>query len=354
MSTGCRRRWRGCRSRRRPRSRRRRRRRCRTRPAPADDRDLDLERVGHLLDVRRVARAGDTTRCALYDGSRSTRHCGRQSLSQQQTRWVGLVLADQPADEVEQPAHGVDRRAVGGLDLRARRRTRGSTSRRCPAASARFAHARHPATPRAARLAAVTQPDVEATDRQILELLAADGRMSFTDLGKATGLSTSAVHQRVKRLEQRGLIPRLRRHRRPRPDRPAAHGVHLDPPDRPLPARRLPRAAARHRRDRVLLVGGGGGVLHPQGPGRHARRPRGPARPDPRRRQRLHPHHDRAVHAVREPPGDARGVAGSPVHPGIRTFQGVATLADVTERPRTSASRGLASTSRGPAGSAPR
>jgi Lrp/AsnC family leucine-responsive transcriptional regulator len=30
--------------------------------------------------------------------------------------------------------------------------------------------------------------------------------MSFTDLGKATGLSTSAVHQRVKRLESRGLI----------------------------------------------------------------------------------------------------------------------------------------------------
>jgi Lrp/AsnC family leucine-responsive transcriptional regulator len=48
--------------------------------------------------------------------------------------------------------------------------------------------------------------DVEAKDRRILELLAADGRMSFTDLGKATGLSTSAVHQRVKRLEQRGLI----------------------------------------------------------------------------------------------------------------------------------------------------
>jgi Lrp/AsnC family leucine-responsive transcriptional regulator len=52
----------------------------------------------------------------------------------------------------------------------------------------------------------VTQSDVEGTDRRILELLAADGRMSYTDLGKATGLSTSAVHQRVKRLEQRGLI----------------------------------------------------------------------------------------------------------------------------------------------------
>ncbi len=47
---------------------------------------------------------------------------------------------------------------------------------------------------------------MEATDRLILSLLATDGRMSFTDLGKATGLSTSAVHQRVKRLESRGVI----------------------------------------------------------------------------------------------------------------------------------------------------
>jgi Lrp/AsnC family leucine-responsive transcriptional regulator len=47
---------------------------------------------------------------------------------------------------------------------------------------------------------------VEKIDRQILRLLAEDGRMSYTDLGKATGLSTSAVHQRVKRLEERGLI----------------------------------------------------------------------------------------------------------------------------------------------------
>ncbi|HYO39309.1 MAG TPA: Lrp/AsnC family transcriptional regulator [Nocardioidaceae bacterium] len=47
---------------------------------------------------------------------------------------------------------------------------------------------------------------MEDLDQRILTLLASDGRMSFTDLGKATGLSTSAVHQRVKRLEQRGLI----------------------------------------------------------------------------------------------------------------------------------------------------
>ena len=47
---------------------------------------------------------------------------------------------------------------------------------------------------------------VEDLDLRIVGLLAADGRMSFTDLAKATGLSTSAVHQRVRRLEQRGLI----------------------------------------------------------------------------------------------------------------------------------------------------
>jgi len=52
----------------------------------------------------------------------------------------------------------------------------------------------------------VSTPEVESKDRLILSLLAVDGRMSYTDLGKATDLSTSAVHQRVKRLEQRGLI----------------------------------------------------------------------------------------------------------------------------------------------------
>lgn len=47
---------------------------------------------------------------------------------------------------------------------------------------------------------------MEDLDRQIVAHLAGDGRMSFTDLGRATGLSTSAVHQRVRRLEQRGVI----------------------------------------------------------------------------------------------------------------------------------------------------
>ena len=53
---------------------------------------------------------------------------------------------------------------------------------------------------------ATTVTLMEELDRQIVRLLAADGRMSFTDLARQTGLSTSAVHQRVKRLEQRGVI----------------------------------------------------------------------------------------------------------------------------------------------------
>ena len=48
--------------------------------------------------------------------------------------------------------------------------------------------------------------DLDGVDRQLLRLLASDGRRSYTDLAKDTGLSTSAVHQRVRRLEQRGAI----------------------------------------------------------------------------------------------------------------------------------------------------
>ena len=47
---------------------------------------------------------------------------------------------------------------------------------------------------------------MEEIDRQIIALLAVDGRMSFTDLAKETGLSVSAVHQRVRRLQKRGVI----------------------------------------------------------------------------------------------------------------------------------------------------
>ncbi len=48
--------------------------------------------------------------------------------------------------------------------------------------------------------------DLDDLDRALLRLLVTDGRRSYTDLAKETGLSTSAAHQRVRRLEQRGVL----------------------------------------------------------------------------------------------------------------------------------------------------
>jgi Lrp/AsnC family transcriptional regulator, leucine-responsive regulatory protein len=47
---------------------------------------------------------------------------------------------------------------------------------------------------------------VEEIDRAIASALASDGRLSYTDLAERVGLSVSAAHQRVRRLEQRGVI----------------------------------------------------------------------------------------------------------------------------------------------------
>ncbi|HKE64964.1 MAG TPA: Lrp/AsnC family transcriptional regulator [Micromonosporaceae bacterium] len=47
---------------------------------------------------------------------------------------------------------------------------------------------------------------MEDIDRQIVAALANDGRMSYTDLAEQVGLSVSAAHQRVRRLENRGVI----------------------------------------------------------------------------------------------------------------------------------------------------
>lgn len=52
----------------------------------------------------------------------------------------------------------------------------------------------------------MTLVEAEAINRQILALLAGDGRLSFTELARHTGLSVSAVQQRVRKLEERGVI----------------------------------------------------------------------------------------------------------------------------------------------------
>jgi Lrp/AsnC family transcriptional regulator, leucine-responsive regulatory protein len=47
-------------------------------------------------------------------------------------------------------------------------------------------------------------PDV--LDRKILRLLRQDGRMSVASIAKEVGLSGPSVHERIKKLEQRGII----------------------------------------------------------------------------------------------------------------------------------------------------
>ncbi len=47
---------------------------------------------------------------------------------------------------------------------------------------------------------------MEDIDQAIVAALIEDGRLSYTDLAEKVGLSVSAVHQRVRRLEQRGVI----------------------------------------------------------------------------------------------------------------------------------------------------
>lgn len=60
-----------------------------------------------------------------------------------------------------------------------------------------------PADPAAGTANGAAPADV---DHALMAALARDGRASYTDLAERVGLSVSAVHQRVRRLEQRGLI----------------------------------------------------------------------------------------------------------------------------------------------------
>jgi Lrp/AsnC family transcriptional regulator, leucine-responsive regulatory protein len=47
---------------------------------------------------------------------------------------------------------------------------------------------------------------MDKKEKQILELLQKDGRMSNVDLARAVGLAPSAMLERVRKLEERGLI----------------------------------------------------------------------------------------------------------------------------------------------------
>ena len=48
--------------------------------------------------------------------------------------------------------------------------------------------------------------DLDDVDWHLLELLQADGRLTYSELGRRVALSGSAVTDRVRRLEERGVI----------------------------------------------------------------------------------------------------------------------------------------------------
>jgi len=49
---------------------------------------------------------------------------------------------------------------------------------------------------------------IDDTDRRILELLQADGRLSNAEIARRVGLSPPASHARIKRMEETGIIQR--------------------------------------------------------------------------------------------------------------------------------------------------
>ena len=52
------------------------------------------------------------------------------------------------------------------------------------------------------------QADIDETDKTILRLLQADGRVSNAEIARRVGLSAPATHARIRRLEETGVIRR--------------------------------------------------------------------------------------------------------------------------------------------------
>lgn len=145
----------------------------------------------------------------------------------------------------------------------------------------------------------MTTGGLEPLDQSIVEELAADGRRSFTDLAERVGLSVSAVHQRVRRLEQRGVIlgytARLDGEQIGLPLTalisltPNDPGAPDDYPQRIQHIKEIESCYSVMRRR----------VLHPAGARPVAAGAGGPAAPDPGGRQGVHSHHGGPLYAVR-------------------------------------------------------
>ena len=114
---------------------------------------------------------------------------------------------------------------------------------------------------------------MEEIDRRIVSLLSRNGRMSFTELARQAGLSVSAVHQRVRRLETEGVITGYVALCDPEViGLPLTAFVSIKPFDQAAPDD-VPERLQGTGRDRGLPQRGRRRELHPQGPGRLAARP---------------------------------------------------------------------------------
>lgn len=56
---------------------------------------------------------------------------------------------------------------------------------------------------------------IDSTDRQILDILQQDARTSNAEIARQVGMAPSATHERLRKLEERGVI--------------TGYGVHIDP-----------------------------------------------------------------------------------------------------------------------------
>ena len=144
--------------------------------------------------------------------------------------------------------------------------------------------------------------EVEEINRKIVSLLARDGRMSFTELARQTGLSVSAAQQRVRRLEERGLISGYVALIRPdEAGLPLTAFISIRPFDASAPDDAPERLAHLTAIEACYSVAGEENYIlkvRVRLPGR----PGEPAPGDPLGGQRVDPDHDRAQHGLREPP----------------------------------------------------
>jgi Lrp/AsnC family transcriptional regulator, leucine-responsive regulatory protein len=89
----------------------------------------------------------------------------------------------------------------------------------------------------------VNLPKFDATDRKIIGALTTDGRVSLAELGRRVSLSSPAVAERVRRLEQSGVITGYRAELDPRKlGYPLTAIVRIKPAAGQLP--RIPELAA--------------------------------------------------------------------------------------------------------------